>query len=319
MSCTAYLVADGPVRTIGPDEAFAYQGPGFVWTHIEGRDEVELARLRSGPDPVPGVAASALVAHETRPRCDRVGDGALINLRGPAAAELDDSDRLVSIRFWVRERRVVSVSRRPLLATADVAGHAEADRIRDPGDLIAAFARAISKQLDPEVAGLGDALDEVETDLEPRTVYRFRSRIAGIRSDAIAYRRFVAPDRDALVTLAHLEVEWLHEDDRLHIREAADRFARMTEELEAVRERAALLHEQVTDMRAEVLDQRSLMLAIVALIFLPLTFVTGLLGMNVEGIPYAQEPWAFWAVTAFCLVIALTIAAFFAWKNWLSR
>ena len=122
MSCTAYLVADGPVRTIGPDEAFAYQGPGFVWTHIEGRDEVELARLRSGPDPVPGVAASALVAHETRPRCDRIGDGALINLRGPAAAELDDSDRLVSIRFWVRERRVVSVSRRPLLATADVAG-----------------------------------------------------------------------------------------------------------------------------------------------------------------------------------------------------
>ena len=69
-----------------------------------------------------------------------------------------------------------------------------------------------------------------------------------------AIRRFVAPDRDALVTLAQLDFDWLAEDDRLHIREAADRFARMTEELEAVRERAALLHEQLTDMRGELIE-----------------------------------------------------------------
>ena len=70
----------------------------------------------------------------------------------------------------------------------------------------------------------------------------------------------------------------------------------MAEELEAVRERAALLHEQITDLRAEQIDQRALYIAVVAFIFLPLTFITGLLGMNVQGIPYAHEPWAFWGV-----------------------
>ncbi len=95
-----------------------------------------------------------------------------------------------------------------------------------------------------------------------------------------------------------LGFDWLAEDDRLHIVEAADRFARMAEELEAVRERAALLHEQITDLRAEQVDQRALYISIVAFIFLPLTFITGLLGMNVEGIPYAHSPLSFWGIAA---------------------
>jgi zinc transporter len=90
----------------------------------------------------------------------------------------------------------------------------------------------------------------------------------------------------------------------------------MTEELEAVRERSALIHEQLTDLRSELIDNRALLLSIVALIFLPLTFLTGLLGMNVEGIPYAHQPWAFAAVCITCLVIAVAIAAWFAAARW---
>ena len=62
----------------------------------------------------------------------------------------------------------------------------------------------------------------------------------------------------------------------------------MAEDLEAVRERSALIHEQLTDLRSEQIEKRALLLSIVALIFLPLTFLTGLLGMNVDGIPFAH-------------------------------
>jgi zinc transporter len=141
--------------------------------------------------------------------------------------------------------------------------------------------------------------------------------IARIRSQAIILRRFVAPDRDALAAMAQLEFDWIGKDDRLHLREAADRFARMAEELESVRERAALIHEQLTDLRAEMIDQRSLAIAVTAFIFLPLTFVTGLLGMNVEGIPGAKEPWAFWGVVGFCVVIGAVVMGWFGWKQWL--
>ena len=163
----------------------------------------------------------------------------------------------------------------------------------DPGDLVSAYAQAISTELDPQIAELGDMVDNCETGLQDANIYDLRRRIAESRSGAIAFRRFIAPNRDALITLAALDVGWLQDEDRVHIREAADRFARMAEELEAIRERTALLHEQLSDYRTEQIDQRSLRIAVVAFIFLPLTFITGLLGMNVQGIPFAHQPWSF--------------------------
>jgi zinc transporter len=47
--------------------------------------------------------------------------------------------------------------------------------------------------------------------------------------------------------------------------------------------------------------------------------VTGLLGMNVEGIPFAQEPWAFWGVFAFCALIAVAVGLWFAVTRWVNR
>ena len=314
----ALLINDGPVRRLSVDEAVDYRGSGFLWLHLERRDEQDLGFLKSQQD-IPDIAAGALVATETRPRCDRIEEGAIVNLRGPGETDTADSDRLVSIRLWVRRNRVTSLSRRTLSATAPVVRMVEAGKILDPGDLVAAFAREISRQLDPQVAELGDLLDDCESAMEAKSIYKLRTSIAEIRSQAIAFRRFVAPDRDALTTLAAMDVDWLEEQDRLHINEAADRFARMTEELEAVRERSAQLHEQLTDLRAEQVDQRALVISIVAFIFLPLTFITGLLGMNVEGIPYAQRPWAFWGVVGFCLLVGLGVLAWFLRRHWLKR
>ncbi len=291
--------------------------PGFVWEHyaLADGERIELRRHEA----IPEVVLTALSATETRPRCDQFGDGALINLRGPAEQEETSNDKLVSIRIWARRNRVVSVSRRCLSATPGVAAAMHAGELTDPGDLVAAFARRISNELDPQIAAMGDSVDDCETEIEQSAIYRLRRSIAVSRSEAIAYRRFIAPDRDALATLASLRVAWLSDEDRLHIREAADRFARMTEELEAIRERSALLHEQLTDMRAEMIDQRSLTIAVVAFIFLPLTFITGLLGMNVEGIPFASESWAFWGVLGFCVTVGLMVLGWFLLSHWLRR
>jgi zinc transporter len=316
MSFTAILVRDGEVRRLSAEAALAYSGPGFLWTHLES-DGDELPVI-VGPD-IPDVAANALVATETRPRCERIDQGAIVNLRGPAAVDTDNSDRLVSIRMWARAGKVDSVTRRPLAATAAVMAQMEAGGILDPGDLVTAYAREISAALDPQVAALGDELDDCESGLESANKFRLRTAITRIRSEAIAFRRFVAPDRDALTQLTAMDFDWLAEDDKLHLREAADRFARMTEELEAVRERSALLHEQLTDLRAEEIDQRSLLISVVAFIFLPLTFITGLLGMNVQGIPDAQDPWAFWEVVVLCVILGIGVLAWFVRRQWIRR
>jgi zinc transporter len=314
------LKEDGKGHEVDAAEACAArESPAiFVWVHLDGREKDTLQWLQDHGG-MPRTVIYALTATETRPRSEAIDDGALVNLRGPAAEEnnaKNGEDTLVSIRVWVEKGRAISVSFHALKGIDKLVGQMKAGEIKDPGDLISHLAMAITKEVDPVISELDDLVDQCELKLEPDNAFETRRKIAAARSDAIAYRRFVAPQRQALTQLAELDAPWLEEDDRLHLREAADRFARMAEDLEAVRERSALIHEQLTDLRSELIEKRALLLSIVALIFLPLTFVTGLLGMNVEGIPFAKQPWAFDAVCGFCLAVAIAITAWFAAARW---
>lgn len=314
----AFVITDSKPSELPFVEGAAQCGKAeLVWLVLDGR-EPGVETWIDAQDDIPQIARSALLASETRPRSDLIGQGAIINMRGLGKTPEDDPDALVSLRFWAETGRVILVTLRSPTALDIVADRFLAGKILDPGDLLSAFADAITDNLDPDVAGLGDALDDCELMVEVANIHPTRREVTRVRARAIAFRRFVAPQRQALAQLATAPLDWLDEDDRLHLREAADRAARMAEELESVRERAALMHEELTDRRSEQMDARALLISIVALVFLPLTFITGLLGMNVKGIPYADEPWAFMAVTGICLFLALLVLAWFVRSHWIS-
>lgn len=70
--------------------------------------------------------------------------------------------------------------------------------------------------------------------------------------------------------------------------------------------------------RAQAIGQNATYkLGVMAGVFLPLTFFTGLLGSNVAGIPWNEHPWAFWGVIGACLLITLGILAIFRSQRWL--
>ena len=314
-----FVLNDGSASESGFVDAAAQFGTAkFVWLHLDGRREDAQMWLKTQTD-IPEIARSALLASETRPRSDTIGHGALVNLRALGATPDDDPDPLVSMRFWAETGRAISLSYRSPLALEPVIAQFLGGEIRDGGDLVSEVAVHITGQLDPHIAAMGDTLDDIEVGLESERLPALRRKVNHVRSRAISYRRFVAPQRTALERLASEPCAWLDEDDRLHLRDAADRFARMAEELESIRERAAIVHDELTDLRAEELDKRGLVIAIVAFVFLPLTFLTGLLGMNVEGIPYAKEPWAFWGVVGVCLLVGMGVIGYFVWRRWLER
>ncbi|MGK6318469.1 zinc transporter ZntB [Sphingomonas sp. DT-204] len=312
MSGFAYAVNDGQVTEV-PLKQAPGQRAELLWIHLTvGNDEAQ--HWLGGEAELPDYVIDALTAAETRPRCDAMGPGAFINLRGPSSDP--DLDELASVRIYAQAGTVYSVTRRPFNALDEVRKLVADGMVADPGDLIAEFAVAITAELDPLVADLGDSLDECESKLEAHGAFELRRRVTRIRIDAIGYRRFLFPQRTALEKLAALPCDWLHDDDRQHLVTAADRAARMAEEVESIRERAGLMHETLTDLRGELIDQRSLVIAIAAMVFLPLTFITGLYGMNVEGLPYAQQPWAFDAILAFCTIVGVGITAYFIWRHW---
>lgn len=311
----AYVDDGTSVHTAPLDKAASANGGArLVWIHLDQNDPATQPFLLKNLGLKP-VVVNALTALETRPRCDAMGEGALINLRGLSLQDEADADELVSIRIWTGRGCIVSVARftmraLPRLCEAFLAGH-----VKDPGDFIAMLSDLITSDLDPDVAELGDELDECELMLDASNTFALRRQIAKTRARAIEYRRFVAPQRQALERLSALECNWLEADDRLHLAEAADRFARMAEELESTRERAALMHEQITDLRAEVIDQRSLIISVVALVFLPLTFLTGLFGMNVK-LPYQEASWAFDAIMALSVAVVVLGIGYFMRARW---
>lgn len=318
MNGFGYILGAEGVREAPLAEAVSAGGDArFVWVHLDATDAEAVAWLSDGAG-LPDAIVNALTATETRPRYEPIGDGALVNLRGPAAAGHATSDSLASIRLWIERGRVISVTRHTLCALPPIVAMMKAGKLTDPGDLISALATQITEELDPEVAGLGDTLDDCELMLDGRQAFTLRRTITRARAAAIGYRRFVVPQRQALEKLAALDCDWFDERDRLHLAEAADRFARMGEELESVRERAALMHEQITDLRAEIIETRALLISVVALVFLPLTFFTGLLGMNVP-IPYQDKQWTFYAVVAICLALAISVTVYFMRRRWFRR
>ena len=188
-------------------------GAPFVWVHLTTNTDHAQTWLRDEAQ-LPAYVVDALTAMETRPRCEAFEQGALLNLRGRSTDELTSGDALASVRIWAIKGHVYSVSRRPLYAVDAVEKEVESGHVADPGDLISALATAITADLDPHVADLGDELDDCEERLDANRVFDLRRTVTRVRVAAIGYRRFLSPQRAALEKLAELPGAWLAEDDR---------------------------------------------------------------------------------------------------------
>jgi zinc transporter len=175
LSGFAYVVTRSGVRALDAHDAIQPRR-GFVWIHLTSRDEEVQAWLRDVAK-LDRFTVEALTALETRPRCDQINGGAVLNLRGMTHAAMRSSDPLASIRLYAEGDRVISVTRLPLDAVDIARAAAEAGDVRDAGDLIATLAEAITEQLDPQVADLGDSLDSCEEQLDARQAFELRKKV----------------------------------------------------------------------------------------------------------------------------------------------
>ena len=247
----------------------------LIWLHLR-RDAPETARILAGVA-LDDFVIAALIADETRPRCTVHENGVLLNLRGVNLNPGAEPEDMVSVRLWLEERRVVGVWVRPLKAVSDLRDAIKRGQSPlSPGDLVAKLALRLADRAEPSVAALNERIDQLEEMvLEPDTDIP-RATLSNVRRSSIVLRRYMMPQRDALTTFEIEDLPWLTGRDRGHIREAADRVNRLGEDLDAIRDRAQVVHDQIMDQRAERMNQRMLLLAVISAIFLPLGLITGL-------------------------------------------
>jgi zinc transporter len=290
---------------------------GLLWVHLDYAAAGALAWLeqRSG---LGEVVRESLTAEDPRPRTLALHNGLLVVLRGINHNPGAEPEDMVSLRTWIETGRAITLRHRRLQAPSEVC--AELDGAEGPtneGGLLVELCERLAERISEAVVALDDEVDALEDEVLTAESYALRKRIGGLRRDAIALRRYLAPQRDAM---AHLQVErvaWLGELDRARLREVGDRVTRAIEDLDSARDRAAVTSEELNTRLSESMNRTMYLLSIVAAIFLPLGLLTGLLGINVGGIPGSDNPHAFLAVCALLVVLALALGAFFRFRRWI--
>jgi zinc transporter len=290
---------------------------GLLWVHLnfEGPEAQRWIREESQLEDVVG---DALLADESRPRVTTFDDGVLVALRGVNLNPGADSEDMVSLRIWAEKNRIITTRRRKLLSVADLCSAVEKGKgPRTSGE----FLEDVADRLMVRMGGVIDELEDKAAELEEAVLtqesHELRPKLASIRRDAINLRRYMAPQREAIARLQGEKISWLAEEDRVRLRETYDRLTRYIEDLDAARERAAVTQEELISRLSEQMDNRMYVLSIVAAIFLPLGFLTGLLGINVGGVPGAEYKASF---AIFCmLLVGLIIIqlVIFKRKKWM--
>jgi zinc transporter len=290
----------------------------WVWVHLFA-SSAETAEWLRAQLFLPAAAADALLASGTRPRMMRVDGGVAVNLRGVNHNPGAEPEDMVALRIWADAKHVITSRRRVVKAIADIRGAIEKPKggPRNPGEFVALMASKITTAIEPYVEEITDAIDELEDIALENRERNIRTRLAEARRLAVQLRRYIAPQRDAINALSLNDVALFDTRSRKSLRETSDAVTRMTEEIDAARERAMILHEQIMDQRSEDMNRNMLILATATAVFLPLHFLVGLLGIKVAGIPGADSPIAFWVVLGISLTIAAALLGFFKARGWL--
>lgn len=290
---------------------------GLLWAHIDVSDP-EASRWLTEDSGLPDLAIDTLLAGETRPRSVVNKDGMLIVLRGVNTNPGADPEDMVSVRVWIEDQRIISSQRRRLLSVDDVCESLMSnDGPTSPGEFVVALVEQLADRIGGFVDSIEDRIDNSEDEISSGKAPGFRQRLAALRRQIAEVRRFLAPQRDALDRLTRQSNAWLTEAEAHGLRQEADRITRFLEDLDLARERAVVLQEELLSLIAQEQNARMYVLSVVAAIFLPLSFITGLLGMNVGGLPGLENSAGFaWSIVVM-IVAGSALLLFFRWKKWL--
>jgi len=290
---------------------------GLDWRHLDFSDPETEQRIR-GQGFIPDPVADALLEDESRPRAVQFEEGALVILRGVNLNPDSSVEDMVSIRIWLDSERVVSTSRRQLRSVEALQAQIEKTGVAfTPGEFLLTLVSRLGDYMSETIEQIENALEAAEDEVQDSTTPTRNSPFSALRRQVARIRRYVAPQREALDMLSRSGWAPFNAEDSTGFREETNRLTLILENLDLVRERAMVAQEEFLALLAHEQNARMLLLSIIAAVFLPLSFLTGLMGMNVAGLPGTESPAAFWIVSFLMLAIAAAILVLLRRRGWL--
>lgn len=291
--------------------------PAFDWFHLRSDENDSVAWMRAkklDPQIIEVISQS-----ETRPRMALIDGGVLINLRGVNKNPGADPEDMIAIRIWFNKDTIITARKkeRVLLSVEDVRNciH-KGTGPKTPAEFVCMLIEYMANRIGDVVDEIDETLTQAETDLGEDHVQSVQQKLFVTRKQIAAIRRYLAPQREALVELSRGR-GILREDEVHHLQHQTDRITHYVEDLDLARERALVLQSDLQNRSIEKQNARMYLLSVVAAVFLPLSFLTGVFGMNVAGLPGLENPAAFLYLSGGMLILGVGLLLFMRLKKWL--
>ncbi|MGB5316069.1 MAG: magnesium/cobalt transporter CorA [Robiginitalea sp.] len=290
------------------------------WFTVIGlSDEVSMGRLASlsGLNPL---VMEDIVNTESRPKVEEYDDHIFVVLK---MLYPNGSDQIVKehIALILQPGRVFLYQEIEDDVFDGVRGRLEqhSGRIRSRGSdyLFFALIDAVVDHYFIILEALEMKLESLErviyTDPKPETVYEIQQ----LRNDILKIRKWMAPVRELVMRLIETESELISKDTRVFLRDILDHSIEINETLHIQREMAFGLMELYMSHVSNKMNQVMKVLTIMASIFIPLTFIAGIYGMNFKNMPELEWHYGYFGILGIMFLVFILLVLYFKRKDWL--
>ena len=316
--CACVLDGEGGGREVSWPDIDAW-GPdqGVLWLHLDrtGSAAKDWLTRRSGIDPV---ICKTLLQEDVRPRVLAQNENLLVILRGVNLNPGANVEDMVGVRVWLEPNRIVTLRYRRLLTINDLREQlALGTGPNGPGEFLYRLTEGLIGRMGPVISEIDDRVDQLEDEVLTAQSSELRHKLGGLRREAIALRRYLAPQRDVMFRLPTETIDWLSPIHKAHLRETADRTLRFVEDLEAARERAAVTQDELNSRLSDQMNKTMYLLTVVAAVLLPPSLITGLFGINVGGMPGVESTFGFAIIAIAILIVAAVEVVLLRHLKWI--
>jgi magnesium transporter len=164
---------------------------------------------------------------------------------------------------------------------------------------------------------LGEKFEDLEDDVVETPGPKTLPAIYKLKRDMLFLRKSVWPLREAVSSLERMDSDLITDFVKIYLRDLYDHTIQVIDNVETLRDMSASLIDTYLSSLSNRLNEVIKVLTVISTIFIPLTFVSGVFGMNVpEMIELLKAPWAFDAIIASMLAVALIMLMYFKRRGW---
>ncbi len=315
----AYRFAPGGAAVaIDSEQAAAWLGShgqgapeGFLWLHFSLAHAATEGWLRKNMD-LQDAFYESLREQTNSTRLEQEGDTLVAVLHDALFDFTFDPESVSTVNLSMTPRLLVTARLRPVRSVDRLRGAVRAGQdFRSPADLLANLLHHQADVLTDIARRSTSQVDAIEDKLLANRIATSRRELGGLRRTHVRLQRLLAPEPAALFRLLTRSPQWIGAEDLQELRQSAEEFAAAIADSSALVERVKLLQEELAGLVGEQTSRTLYVLTMVTVLALPVNMATGLFGMNVGGIPFAEHRHGFLLVLVGLSVFSL-IAAYLA-------